>query len=815
MCDRASQRARSPDPGLFTFPAPSERIGVPEAESAVAGRAEAAQRWATFVAELRRRRVFRVVIAYGIAAFAVLQVAEPVLHGLRLPEWVLSVIVLVLGLGLPVSIALAWIYDLTAEGVRRTAEPAATASNHEHHRRFLVLLLAASAVIATGIAVLALRPAATPAIDEQGRLVVTVADFANETADRELDGLSGMLITSLEQSRHLAVLTRARMLDLLRQAGHPAAERIEEDLGREVAQRAGARLLVAGAVHHFDEIYAIELRVLDPGRSAYLFTLAERGQGKAGIPQMIDHLSERMRLRLHEAEAEVKSSRVRVGDALTANVAAYEHYFRGIQHQEAVRYEAAVAEYRKATALDPSFALAHYRIAYAGSFGALDSASIREEISLAMRDVERVPEKEQLLIRAWTEYLDGNEGQAKALYGRAAAAYPDDKQVVFMAGESLIHLGRLPESLPYFEQAVALDPTWEWARFHVVDVLLFEGRAEEMIARARDWAAHKADGDTLKWLSRAQLTAGLYGDAEASARKAIEFADHAGPWVFPPYWARFALVDALIYQERYEEAEAILRPLTAATLPSSDRMRALPVLAEVLSYQGRRSEALRTIELLTGGGAAAGRRLGLRMTHLAASGASVRAEADEAARLGVPGEQLATLLALGGDLQSAEDRLRDAGVAAPERLLHDAVAALRRRDFEGARARFTVLTARRDADYAAFAPLGLAEIALAVGRPADAVPLLEEYGRTPVVALRWGAVPPHIFRSFGADYLRSWAYPRSIYLLALAHQRLGDGARARVEVEHLLALWKSADPDQPVLADALALRKRLSARARR
>jgi hypothetical protein len=73
-----------------------------------------------FLSELRRRRVFRVLLAYGIVSFAVLQIIEPVMHGLHLPEWVLSAAVVALGLGFPVAIGLAWAFDLTPTGVERT-----------------------------------------------------------------------------------------------------------------------------------------------------------------------------------------------------------------------------------------------------------------------------------------------------------------------------------------------------------------------------------------------------------------------------------------------------------------------------------------------------------------------------------------------------------------------------------------------------------------------------------------------------------------------------------------------------------------------
>jgi len=65
------------------------------------------------LAEFKRRRVFRALIAYGIAAFAVLQVSEPVSHALHLPEWTLTFMVVALGAGFPIVILLAWAFDVS------------------------------------------------------------------------------------------------------------------------------------------------------------------------------------------------------------------------------------------------------------------------------------------------------------------------------------------------------------------------------------------------------------------------------------------------------------------------------------------------------------------------------------------------------------------------------------------------------------------------------------------------------------------------------------------------------------------------------
>lgn len=84
------------------------------------GRSPARRGLPAFLEEMRRRRVFRAVVVYGAVAFAVLQVVEPVMHGLHLPEWVLSAVVVLLGLGFPLMIGLAWAFDLKRSGVERT-----------------------------------------------------------------------------------------------------------------------------------------------------------------------------------------------------------------------------------------------------------------------------------------------------------------------------------------------------------------------------------------------------------------------------------------------------------------------------------------------------------------------------------------------------------------------------------------------------------------------------------------------------------------------------------------------------------------------
>src|SRR5438067_6715942 len=104
------------------------------------------------LAELKRRRVFRALLGYAIVAFAVLQIIEPIIHGLQLPDWTLSFVVVAIGVGFPVTLALAWVFDLSASGVERTRPAPGEGGPRQSPALFA---LVAAAVVLVGITVVA------------------------------------------------------------------------------------------------------------------------------------------------------------------------------------------------------------------------------------------------------------------------------------------------------------------------------------------------------------------------------------------------------------------------------------------------------------------------------------------------------------------------------------------------------------------------------------------------------------------------------------------------------------------------------------
>ena len=172
-----------------------------------------------FISELKRRRVIRALIAWGIFSFAVLQVVEPVLHAYHLPDGLLTVVVTILGAGFPVTAVLAWAFDITAKGITRTApatgsEAGAIALSRP---RLAALLLGLGLLAAApGLVYFFVWPGAgRRAADGRPSAAapsIAVLPFVNLSSDKEQeyfsDGIAEEILNALAQVEGLRVVGR-------------------------------------------------------------------------------------------------------------------------------------------------------------------------------------------------------------------------------------------------------------------------------------------------------------------------------------------------------------------------------------------------------------------------------------------------------------------------------------------------------------------------------------------------------------------------------------------------------------------------------
>src|SRR5262245_42543187 len=144
----------------------------------------------TFWQELGRRNVLRVGAAYAVASFAIIEVISNVTPGLHLPDWVLSLVIVLLALGFPAVLAFSWVYEITPEGVRRTDEAAPAASiTHRTGHRLNVVIVALLVVLAGLYGADRLLPGREAADNrnranpQDGSISIAVLPFVNLSGD--------------------------------------------------------------------------------------------------------------------------------------------------------------------------------------------------------------------------------------------------------------------------------------------------------------------------------------------------------------------------------------------------------------------------------------------------------------------------------------------------------------------------------------------------------------------------------------------------------------------------------------------------------
>ncbi len=330
-----------------------------------------------FLAELKRRHVWRAMIAYAAAAFVILQTGEIVLPAFDAPAWGLRVLVLLTLLGFPITLALAWVYEITPQGIRRTEdlEPALRGRPRPgrmlHRVALLGLTLATVAVAGWwmvrwtvpedgGVGGLG-EPEAVPAaasLAEAGPIrSLAVLPFENFAEDAQPDyfsaGMHEAVISQLSQISALRVVSRT---SVMRYAGTTLSV-------PQIARELNVAAIIEGSVLRADDRVRITVQLIDGRTDDHLWSevyereledvIALQGEVAGAIAAAI------------EAELTPEEA-TRLASTGPIDPEAYEAYLRGREEQTKGTVEAleeAKGHYQVAVEEDPSFAAAYTALA--------------------------------------------------------------------------------------------------------------------------------------------------------------------------------------------------------------------------------------------------------------------------------------------------------------------------------------------------------------------------------------------------------------------------------------------------------------------
>jgi len=223
----------------------------------------------SFFRELRRRKVFKVGAAYAVMAWVVLQVADQASPALRLPEWVPSLVLFFLLLGFPIAIFLAWAYELTPEGVRRTRN----ATNVEPSTGGIKfdLTLMALLVLAIGLIIhnsyFSDSTTENVSVDQRtGSVSIAVLPFLNlsDIPEQEhfADGLTEELLNSLDSMEGLRVVSRTSSFSF---KGSPLSV-------TEIATQLGVEHILEGSVRRTGNNIRVTAQLIDATSDSHLWS---------------------------------------------------------------------------------------------------------------------------------------------------------------------------------------------------------------------------------------------------------------------------------------------------------------------------------------------------------------------------------------------------------------------------------------------------------------------------------------------------------------------------------------------------------------
>lgn len=378
-----------------------------------------------FFHELKRRKVTRVITVYAAAAFVILEVMSIIVEPLRLPEWTLPMIIVLLVIGFIISTVLSWIYDVRPEGGWERTKPAHKQENKEGPVETKGWKIAGyiSFVIIAVLLVLNLAPRkgqaqASPNLEKS----IAVLPFKNDSNDSTniylINGLMESLLDNLQKIEDLRVISRTSV----------EKYRYNPKTIPEIALELNASYLVEGSGQKIGNQILLNIQLIEASTDKQLW--AERY--KRETDDIFELQLEVARSIANEIEAIITPEEAEQIERIpTQNLEAYDYFLQGLEPFYRETREGlleAIPLFEKAIELDPEFALAHADIAIAFTF--LDYSQIEKK---------------------YTERIDYHSDKAM-LY--------DPKLPQSLIAKAFFHNQRkeYEQGLPYLEKALEYHP---------------------------------------------------------------------------------------------------------------------------------------------------------------------------------------------------------------------------------------------------------------------------------------------------------------------------------------------------------------------
>jgi serine/threonine protein kinase/Flp pilus assembly protein TadD len=426
-------------------------------------------------------------------------------------------------------------------------------------KKLLVPALVIIAVIIAALVIWQLLPQ-----KEIVKTSVAVISFENQTGEKSYDYLQkaipNLLITSLEQSRYLSVMTWERMHDLLEQMGREDAEAIDRELGFELCLMDNVGAIVLGSFVKAGDVFATDVKVLDVKTKKLLKSAQSKGEGVGSIlDKQIGDLSKEISRGVGLSDKKIEPSQLRIADMTTSSMEAYNYFLRGREEYEKFYYDDARKSLEKAVELDPEFAVAYLYLARALSPLGMPKArkAAREKAKAFAR---KASEKERLYIEA--SYASGDK--QLSILQEMAEKYPREKRVHYSLASYYDANEMFDRAIEEYERALELDPNYGYALNSFAYMHSDIGEYEKSLEYFKRYASvNPKDANPVDSMAELYFRMGRLDEAIEKYKEVLEIK----PEFFQTYW-RIGYIYAL--QEDYKQAlEWCEKDIAAAPTPGS------------------------------------------------------------------------------------------------------------------------------------------------------------------------------------------------------------------------------------------------------
>lgn len=498
--------------------------------------------------ELKKRRVFRVVVVYVVAGLGLIEASDLILPRLGLPDWTVTLVVALSVLGFPVAVALAWAFDVGPGGLRRA--PGSTPSVRRVGRRWALGAVAVFALLAIGLA--ARNSIARGDRGDGAADIIAVLPFeVRGSADLAYlgEGMVNLLSTKMDGAGGLRSVDARALLSRLSDS---AGRTIDPDLGSATARHFGAGRFVLGDIVQGGDrlrVSATLYRTDEDGARALADGSAE---GRADdIFGLVDSVAAQL---LAEAAPGPVGRTRRVAAITTSSLQAFRAYVEGENAFRGGQYTKAAEALERAISLDSTFALAWYRLSLASEYRGLGREAQQAAIQ-ALRHAGRLADRDRRMLEAFMAWRAGDSFEAERLYRAHVASYPDDVEAWFELGEVLFHLNPLRgrsflEAEDAFRRVIGYEPGHDGALIHLVRIVYAKQDLAAMDTLIR---AMQQGGASERSTENLALQAFAHGDSARIAEVLRLLEDAADDEV------AFALWVVGTFGRNVEGAEAIAR----------------------------------------------------------------------------------------------------------------------------------------------------------------------------------------------------------------------------------------------------------------